>query len=88
MGKQHSLADAAAYLTERGVPSISPEMGTFLVRAADEVTKARKALPSLSPLVKPLFEYEQALNTIAIMACLQQVSVIGVLQAALKRSGL
>ena len=38
-------------------------------------------------LAGPLEEYEKALNTISIMACHQQVAVIGVLQAALKKGG-
>jgi hypothetical protein len=88
-----AIAKAAAYLTEHGVSSISPGMGMFLVRVADGVKAARAALPSLSPaealtLAGPLEEYEKALNTISIMACHQQVSVIGVLQAALRKEGL
>jgi len=87
-----AIAKAAAHLTEHGVSSISPDLGMFLVRVADGVKAARGTLPSLSPaealaLAGPLEEYEKALNTISIMACHQQVAVIGVLQAALKKGG-
>lgn len=90
MGKQQhaSIIEAAAFLTERGVPSISPEMGMFLVRVADGVKAAIAGLTSLSLSLDPLREYEKALNTIIIMACHQQATTIGVLQAALKKAGL